>query len=117
MVKEINDSDIETTYVYSDVGMLCKKSIDIYNYYYENNEQCDKIDISWKTLVDYDYKVSDSDVMANAGQYIDSVSYPDGYVEEQVLSENGTVSSKYANGKFYYYIYYISQNKASFCRD
>ncbi len=63
MVKEINDSDIETTYVYSDVDTLCKKSIDIYNYYYENNGQCDKIDISWKTIVDYDYKVSDSDVL------------------------------------------------------
>ncbi len=48
--------------MYSDVGTLCKKSIDIYNYYYENNGQCDKIDINWKTLVDYDYKVSDSDV-------------------------------------------------------
>ena len=44
-------------------------------------KQCDKIDINWKTLVDYDYKVSDSDVSANAGQYIDRVSYPDGYVE------------------------------------
>ncbi len=49
--------------MYSDVGTLCKKSIDIYNYYYENNGQCDKIDINWKTLVDYDYKVSDSDVL------------------------------------------------------
>lgn len=63
MFKGISDSDIETTYVYSDVGMLCKKSYDIYNYYYENNGQCDKIDISWKTIVDYDYKVSDSDVL------------------------------------------------------
>ncbi len=63
MFKEINNSDIETTYVYSDVGMLCKKSIDIYNYYYKNNGQCDKIDINWKTIVDYDYKVSDSDVL------------------------------------------------------
>ena len=63
LVKEINDSDIETTYVYSDVGTLRKKSFDIYNYYYENNGQCDKIDISWKTIVDYDYKVSDSDVL------------------------------------------------------
>ena len=63
MVKEISDSDIETTYVYSDVGTLCKKSIDIYNYYYENNGQCDKIGINWKTIVDYDYKVSDSDVL------------------------------------------------------
>lgn len=63
MFKEISDSYIETTYVYSDVGMLCKKSIDIYNYYYENNEQCDKIDINRKTIVDYDYKVSDSDVL------------------------------------------------------
>lgn len=117
MVKEINNSDIETTYVYSDVGTLCKKSIDIYNYYFQNNGKCDKININGKTLVDYDYKVSDSDVLANAGQYIDRVSYPDGYVEEQVLSENGTVSSKYANGKFCYYIYYISQNKVSFCRD
>lgn len=63
MFKEISDSDIETTYVYSDVGMLCKKSYDIYNYYYENNGHCDKIDISWKTIVDYDYKISDSDVL------------------------------------------------------
>lgn len=117
MVKEINDSDIETTYVYSDVGTLCKKSIDIYNYYFQNNGKCDKININGKTLVDYDYKVSDSDVSASADQYINRVSYADGYIEEQVLSENGTVSSKYANGKFYYYIYYISQNKVSFCRD
>ena len=51
MVKEISDSDIETTYVYSDVGTLCKKSIDIYNYYYENNGQCDKIDIMGKPLL------------------------------------------------------------------
>lgn len=115
MVKEINDSDIETTYVYSDVGTLCKKSYEIYNYYYENNGQCDKIDINGKSIVDYDYKVSDSDVSANTGQYINRVSYADGYTEEQVLSENGTVSSKYANGKFYYYIY-ISQNKVYFCR-
>lgn len=43
--------------------MLCKKSYDIYNYYYENNGHCDKIDINWKTIVDYDYKVSDSDVL------------------------------------------------------
>lgn len=49
--------------MYSDVGTLCKKSIDIYNYYYENNGQCDKIDINRKTIVDYDYKVSDSDVL------------------------------------------------------
>ena len=116
MVKEINDSDIETTYVYSDVGTLCKKSFDIYNYYFQNNGKCDKIDVNGKTIVDYDYKVSDSDASANADQYIDRVSYADGYVEEQALSKNGTVSSKYANGKFYYYIYYISQNKVYFCR-
>lgn len=51
MVKKIYNSDIETTYVYSNVGMLCKKTIDIYNYYYENNEQCDKIDINGKALL------------------------------------------------------------------
>ena len=51
LVKEINDSDIETTYVYSDVGTLRKKSFDIYNYYYENNGQCDKIDIVGKPLL------------------------------------------------------------------
>lgn len=77
MVKKINDSDIETTYAYSDVGTLCKKSYEIYNYYYENNGQCDKIDINGKSIVDYDYKVSDSDASANADQYIDRVSYPD----------------------------------------
>ena len=115
LVKEINDSDIETTYVYSDVGTLRKKSFDIYNYYYENNGQCDKIDINGKTIVNYDYKVSDSDVPANDDQYINRVSYADGYVEEQALSKNGTISLKYANGKSYYYIYYISQNKVAYC--
>lgn len=77
MVKEINDSDIETTYVYSDVGTLRKKSFDIYSYYFQNNGKCDKININGKTIVDYDNKVSDSDASANADQYIDRVSYAD----------------------------------------
>lgn len=114
LTKEVNDSDIVTNYVYSDVGTLYKKSFDIYDYYYQNDGSCDKIEVNGQTIVDYDYKVADSDIKTEDGQYINRMTYADGYIEEYKVDETGNIYSKYANGKAYYSIYSTSQNKLSY---
>lgn len=117
LTKEVNDSNIVTNYVYSDVGTLYKKSFDIYDYYYQNDGSCDKIAVNGQTIVDYDYKVADSDIKTDDGQYINRMTCADGYIEEYKVDETGNVYSKYANGKAYYSIFSTSQNKLSYYED
>ena len=104
LVKEINELNIETDYVYSSVGTLYKKSFDIYDYYYQNNGSCDKIDINGRTIVDYDYKVTNSEISVADGQYINQTTYANGYTENYVVDNNGNVFKKYADNNIYYSI-------------
>ena len=109
LIKEINNYDIETTYEYSDVGTLSKKHFDIYDYYYLPNGNCDKIDVSGQTVIDYDYKVSDSDISTSDGEYINRIEYANGYEEEQKVNKYGNIQAKYIDGLSFYSFGYFNE--------
>ena len=97
LVKDINDSDIETRYTYSEVGTLYKKSFDIYDYYYQNNGICDKIDVNGVTAVSYEYGITQEDGFElEDGETLNKVTYANGYTDYQLI-KNNTVMAKYAN--------------------
>ena len=106
LIKEINRFDLETDYIYSDNGTLYLKHFDIYDYYYNNKVDCTKVTVNSNAVVEYDYEVTDSSKNKDLkyGQYINRITYADGYVEEQKYDKDGNVLAKYADGREYYSI-------------
>ena len=106
LIKEINRFDLETDYTYSDNGTLYLKHFDIYDYYYNNKGDCTKVTVNSNAVVEYDYEVTDSSKNKDLkyGQYINRITYADGYVEEQKYDKDGNVLAKYADGREYYSI-------------
>lgn len=97
LVKDINDSDIETSYTYSEVGILYKKSFDIYDYYYQIDGVCDRIDVNGVTAVSYEYGITQQDGFElEEGETLNKVTYANGYTDYQLV-KNNTVMAKYAN--------------------
>lgn len=105
LVKEINDSDIETVYTYSEVGTLYKKSFDIYDYYYQNNGVCDKIDVNGKTVLSYEYNITEAEGFElEQGESLNKISYANGYTEYHKI-KNDIIMAKYSgsgDSQFYY---------------
>lgn len=94
LIKVINESNVEIDYAYSDTGSLQKKSFDIYDYYYQEDGQCYRMDIGGNKYAEFEHKVETSD---DNEFYFDSVSYADGYVEKYKYDVNNNLRSKYAN--------------------
>lgn len=114
LVKSINNNDIETDYTYSEKGNLYSKSFDIYDFFYNENGSCNKINVNDVTIVSCQYKVNDSDKTVEDGQYINRITYADGYVEEQKVDKYGNVFAKYANDNLFYSILSATENGYKF---
>lgn len=102
LVKEINKYDIVTDYTYSSVGTLEKKSFDIYDYYYNKDGTCDRVDVSGETIVDYDYNVTDSTVNTKDGEILNRITYADGYTQEEMTDKYGSLLGKYNEDGIYF---------------
>lgn len=113
LVKEINKCDIVTDYTYSSVGTLEKKSFDIYDYYYYKNGNCDRIDVSGKTIVDYDYNITDTEVSLDNGEVLNRISYADGYTEEEKTDKYGNILDKYHNGDNFSYFSFLNLSSSA----
>lgn len=99
LIKVINESNVEIDYEYSDTGSLQKKSFDIYDYYYQEDGQCYRMDIGGNKYAEFGHKVETSD---DNEFYYDSVSYADGYVEKYKYDINDNLRTKYANDSYFY---------------
>ena len=101
LIKVINESNVEIDYEYSDTGSLQKKSFDIYDYYYQEDGQCYRMDIGGNKYAEFGHKVETSD---DNEFYYDSVSYADGYVEKYKYDINDNLRTKYADDFAFYNI-------------
>lgn len=101
LIKVINESNVEIDYEYSDTGSLQKKSFDIYDYYYQEDGQCYRMDIGGNKYAEFGHKVETSD---DNEFYYDSVSYADGYVEKYKYDINNNLRTKYADDFAFYNI-------------
>lgn len=110
LVKSINNNDIETDYTYSEKGNLYSKSFDIYDFFYNENGSCSKININDITIVSCQYQVDDSDKSLKDGEYINRITCANGYVEEQKVDKYGNVLAKYAEGNLYFSITSATEN-------
>lgn len=114
LVKSINNNDIETDYTYSEKGNLYSKSFDIYDFFYNENGSCNKINVNDVTIVSCQYKVNDSDKTVEDGQYINRITYANGYVEEQKVDKYNNVYSKFADGNLYFSITSATENGCTY---
>lgn len=101
LIKVINESNVEIDYEYSDTGSLQKKSFDIYDYYYQEDGQCYRMDIGGNKYAEFGHKVETSD---GNEFYFDSVSYANGYVETYKYDVNNNLRTKYADDFAFYNI-------------
>lgn len=101
LIKVINESNVEIDYAYSDTGSLQKKSFDIYDYYYQEDGQCYRMDIGGNKYAEFGHKVETSD---GNEFYFDSVSYANGYVETYKYDVNNNLRTKYADDFAFYNI-------------
>lgn len=101
LIKVINESNVEIDYEYSDTGSLQKKSFDIYDYYYQEDGQCYRMDIGGNKYAEFGHKVETSD---DNEFYFDSVSYANGYVETYKYDVNNNLRTKYADDFAFYNI-------------
>lgn len=99
LIKVINESNVEIDYEYSDTGSLQKKSFDIYDYYYQEDGQCYRMDIGGNKYAEFGHKVETSD---GNEFYFDSVSYANGYVETYKYDVNNNLRTKYADDFAFY---------------
>ena len=102
LIKEINKFGIETDYTYSDIGLLSQKHFDIYDYYYLTDGKCDRIDVSGKTIVKYEYDVTNDSVDLEEGQTVNRTTYADGTFDLKIVDSNGVVHEMYNNDSVYY---------------
>lgn len=98
LIKEINKLGLATNYTYAENGTLHKKSFDIYDYYYQSNGKCAKIDVNGNTVVSYGYKVTDSS-LCTADKTVDRVSYANGAVVEKRFDKSGNLDYATADNK------------------
>lgn len=108
LVKEINESNIEINYEYSNIGSLLKKSFDIYDYYYQDDGKCNRIDVNGNLYAEFAYNIENSDENSN---YYNTVTYADGYVEKYKYDNDNNVISKYANDNIFYVITSANKNE------
>ncbi|MDE6470588.1 MAG: hypothetical protein K2L19_06160, partial [Eubacterium sp.] len=114
LISETNEYGITTDYVYSDVGTLYKKSFDIYDYYYQNDGRCDRIDVSGETVIDYEYNVTDSGVKLSKDQYLNTITYADGTVEQQIVDKYGNIYKKRVGDNTFYDLKVSEEKKRTF---
>ena len=99
LVSETTKYGIETEYSYSGTGNLQLKHFDIYDYYYLENGKIDKIRVDGKTVVDYEYEVTDSGISCSKGYHIDQVKFANGDTESYKYNSAGTLTAIYKNGE------------------
>ncbi|MDE5974216.1 MAG: RHS repeat-associated core domain-containing protein, partial [Eubacterium sp.] len=105
LIKETNNYGISTEYEYSEKGNVCRKSFDIYDYYYTDSGKCSSVAVGGDTIVNYSYDVDDFEKELKEGQKADRITYADGYIEEHITDKYGILYYKYANGKQFYGVY------------
>lgn len=109
MIKEINKLGLATNYTYAENGTLQKKSFDIYDYYYQSNGKCAKIDVNGNTIVSYGYNVSDS-TLCTADKKVDRVAYANGTVVEKRFDKSGNLDYAKADNKALYSTFSAVEN-------
>ena len=109
LIKEINKLGLATNYTYAENGTLHKKSFDIYDYYYQSNGKCAKIDVNGNTIVSYGYNVSDS-TLCTTDKTVDRVAYANGAVVEKRFNENGNLDYAKADNKALYSTFSAVEN-------
>ncbi|MDE6864254.1 MAG: hypothetical protein K2J41_07725, partial [Eubacterium sp.] len=112
LIKETNSFGISTDYEYSDTGNVYRKHFDIYDYYYTAGGKCDKVTVNGNTIVDYDYNIDDASVTDENAEFVNSITYADGYVEKQTTDKYGTLHYKSANDNSFYNVSILSKGKS-----
>ena len=107
LASERNRYGVYTYYYYSEIGSLSRKQFDIYDYYFNSDGTCDKIDVDGVTVIDYGYDVQPEHLPTlNDGHY-NQISYANGDTEYIRYLSGGNISAKYQNDQTEPYIDWV----------